>query len=485
MHQTTLLAFLALLLTVSTSPSLASRRKRNGCRHLEFPNVFALKSTTGTVASAINRDDSARTATGNLVRLFGDIHRSRAQYDASTGDIRLCRKSLQWCYVQAEVEWFRWGRMNKCTYHLPAEMPPPGFAPAEAVFNTIRAFHKALAPYARLASEMYGLHWKRVFPAGVLLFNPPDRYRQCKYARSLGYRFGDKWAATAVFSNHSSESVVRSRGIFREAISIDAENATRAVPLSAPVYVDDTRSKTVRRSGTALLREMSGSIAPTHFHPWDRKHFFPEKLGQAGAIKHALDAGELEREMVEDSDTLSYLAILLLPVVLSLAPIALFQDASTLAMVVYAIVTDVVSVMPLAIKGLELIAYGSRRHYAFSSRMYGMASGSETLVVEVFAAECGMRPFVRQKGVVLLAVAVTAMIFGVWFEFVARGWVHKRAKGKMAREAAGKEGELRRRLSGKSVILKGNSSAEYASFDLPIADFGKVIEAEPKPWKDP
>lgn len=484
------IALLVLLMSVSIPPAHSANthsKKETHCRKLEFPHIVALKPTTGTVSSAIARDPKAKKATRKLLRLFGAIHRSRDEYDPSKGGVRQCtNKSTMWCYVRAEVAAFRWGRMKECTYMLPVDMPPPNFAPGKAVFDTIRGFHDAIKPYGRLASESYGLNWENVFPAGVLVFDPPDNYRQCRLARALGYRFRNRWTATAVFSNHSAESVVRNRGTFREVISMDDANVTRAVPFSKPTYTGNTRTKTARESGTALLREMSGSVPPSHFHPYDQKHFFPQKLDRTACILKSLDDGNLEREMVEDSDTLSYLAILLLPVVLALAPIALFQDASTLATVVYAIVTDVVSVMPLAIKGIELIVYGSRRHYAFSADMHGMASGSQTVVVEAWAAECGMKPFVREKGIVLLAVAVTAMVFGVWFEFFARGWVHRRAKGKM-RDKCGVEEEdgMRRRLSGKSVILKGNSFAEYASFDLPLADFATRIEPEKRPWKDP
>lgn len=136
------------------------------------------------------------------------------------------------------------------------------------------------------------------------------------------------------------------------------------------------------RNGTSILKVMHGSVAFDFFSMRQKRHHVRVKVVRQPAVNLALRAGEFERDILEDADTPSNQAIMILPVALALVPIALFQDASNLATVLYAVATDVVSVMPIAVKGMELVIYGSRRHYAFSTEMVGMSRDDRPSVIE-------------------------------------------------------------------------------------------------------
>lgn len=155
---------------------------------------------------------------------------------------------------------------------------------------------------------------------------------------------------------------------------------------------------------------------------------YSTRLQDSAAIEMALQNGDFKMEKVEESDSFSSLSILLLPIVLALLPIALFQDAKVIATVLYAVVTDVVSVLPIAIKGVELVVYGSQHHYAFNSNMYGTRNGSLSSAEDTCAAECDMKPFVRQKGIGLLTLACTAMTIGIVLGVTVRRCAAKRRK---------------------------------------------------------
>lgn len=128
-------------------------------------------------------------------------------------------------------------------------------------------------------------------------------------------------------------------------------------------------------------------------------------------------------------------------------PIALWEDVSVLATALYAIATDIVSVLPIAIKGVELVIYGSQRRYAFNAGMYYMNQIEHPSIAETWVAECEMKPFVRQKGIGLLAVAAISMVPGIVLEVAARRLVKKRKQEHRARSAAIFEQEaLLRRL---------------------------------------
>lgn len=78
----------------------------------------------------------------------------------------------------------------------------------------------------------YGLSWPRVFSGGIFQFYPPDKYGQCELVRPLGYRLEGKWTASAVFTNHSVEKLVKYRGVLKEVVAVDDANNTWACPLS-------------------------------------------------------------------------------------------------------------------------------------------------------------------------------------------------------------------------------------------------------------
>eukprot|EP00171_Calliarthron_tuberculosum_P014934 IDg14934t1 len=78
-------------------------------------------------------------------------------------------------------------------------------------------------------------------------------------------------------------------------------------------------------------------------------------LEENPAIRAALFSGERWRQQAIDSVTASNIAIMVLSLLLALVPIALFADVSAIVAFAYALVTDVGSCLPLAIKGIELI----------------------------------------------------------------------------------------------------------------------------------
>lgn len=183
---------------------------------------------------------------------------------------------------------------------------------------------------------------------------------------------------------------------------------------------------------TATLKTTAGTLPWSHF---SSRNGVSYELKTNPAIVQALKRGKFEKEMVEDSDSFSYLSILAVPTVLTLLPIALFQDASMFATVLYAMATDIASAIPIVIKGIELVLYGSRRHYAFSSDMYGMNNGTGFAAAETWAAECGMKPFVLYRGMVLITLGVSVMVFGILLETIASTRTSKRKSRKESPDA--------------------------------------------------
>lgn len=125
-----------------------------------------------------------------------------------------------------------------------------------------------------------------------------------------------------------------------------------------------------------------------------------------------------------DSDTASNIAILLLPVGLALLPLSLFQDVGTGVTLLYVLFTDIISVLPVAIKGVELIELAAHEHNARTAYVYGSYK-SQVVATEMWVSSCKLKDFVRIRGIALLTVAFTSMIVGLILEFVVRHRLEK------------------------------------------------------------
>lgn len=140
------------------------------------------------------------------------------------------------------------------------------------------------------------------------------------------------------------------------------------------------------------------------------------------ALQAAIDKSDIYVQQVEDALTPSSVAILFLPLALTLVPIASLAPVTTAAMLLYTLISDVLTAVPLAIKGVELMIIGNQRHRAVVIRLTGSVNGSLLVSAgaDITAAECRALSFVRPTGIKFLATAIFFMVFGVVLELVAR-----------------------------------------------------------------
>jgi len=145
------------------------------------------------------------------------------------------------------------------------------------------------------------------------------------------------------------------------------------------------------------------------------------------AVQHVLQIAEKFEEGVFDSVAVSNLAILVFPAVLSLLPVALFGITENPALIIgYAIATDILTVLPLAIKGIEMISFTQREHTGCVSWNVGVEVDSGLALTEMWCAGCAHRPQFRLYGPWLLAAAFAFMFAGFLFEYLAYKWVKRR-----------------------------------------------------------
>lgn len=183
--------------------------------------------------------------------------------------------------------------------------------------------------------------------------------------------------------------------------------------------------------------------------------------GNNPAILAALEADSATLEQIEDATTVSGIAILVTPILLTMVPIALFADIDTSATLAYTLATDVLTVMPLAVKGIELLQYAAKKHEASRNWIYASKLLNDSPVaIEMWHARCGANAWISKIGAIFLASAIIFMIAGIVLEFVAR-WHVKRRKEQVMKAKDIEGGGFRK--GGKDLLYTRNPMRRKAA----------------------
>lgn len=146
------------------------------------------------------------------------------------------------------------------------------------------------------------------------------------------------------------------------------------------------------------------------------------KFDDNPALPTALSLNRVSVDISSDSITRSNGALLILPMVMSLIPVAFIAELNTWATFWYIIFTDIFSLIPFAIKGFELIQSSKKS----SDVIHVYRSGNSTLgQMEIWVASCqGQRSF-RTVGIIFVVLALIFLILGISLEFFANSYMRK------------------------------------------------------------
>lgn len=145
------------------------------------------------------------------------------------------------------------------------------------------------------------------------------------------------------------------------------------------------------------------------------------------AVRKALEKTDEYVRRATDAKTVSNTAILLLPLGLNLVPVSIFAHVTTAEMLMYVILSDVITVLPLFIKGVDLLRISRQKHYAVVTRISsGVRGVSPSAAGEIFAAACGVVGNVRVMGNAFVGIAVGFMVGGVALEIAGRVYCERK-----------------------------------------------------------
>jgi hypothetical protein len=103
--------------------------------------------------------------------------------------------------------------------------------------------------------------------------------------------------------------------------------------------------------------------------------------------------------------------------IMNVIPIGILTEVGTAGVLMYTLLTDILTTVPFIIKGFELLAMGDRRTVVEESWFSGRKE--ETfLVLETWAAECRLKR-VKRLGGVFVTVGFGVLVLGVLAEVQA------------------------------------------------------------------
>lgn len=119
------------------------------------------------------------------------------------------------------------------------------------------------------------------------------------------------------------------------------------------------------------------------------------------------------------------IAILLGPLATSLMPASAIADVTPLLGLPYLLLTDVFAMLPLLIKGTELVSLSKQSQSTVHARIFDSLDQDYTATALIWSTTCNAREHMYRKGISLLVTAIVLMLLGKTLEVVFRIKLYK------------------------------------------------------------
>ena len=403
-----------------------AKEEENACNENEDLSIIGLKHNGKLVSQFLQDSDSLNVleAVSILLKHFEDFREPLVKLNGSSDGIGLdCIDKVE---NQNKISSFiGLGNVDGCVVKYTDRDSKLKEDP-QTIIDAIRSLATwSTSSIGDSIVKLYGKEWPKVYSNDEFRFDE-GHARECYGYRSIAYRVNGVWGLRTSFYNESWDTDVPEDGreVISEIVSVGEGRSTDFIPLDisncfASSHEDDRR--------TPYTTMMHLTSEETRWDYGDRsdnqEHYAVE--GHHG-IKQALGETARQKELLQDSGEPSNIAVLILPGLLALFPIGLFQEANIGTIFVYSVVTDVVSVLPILIKAGELIHYGRKSYYGIHTQYHGHIEGSSTAVGQVYPAVCKFKPWISNLGFVLLSVGLGLMFIGIYLEIVTMRAVKKR-----------------------------------------------------------
>lgn len=370
----------------TTSPVSTALRQNETAKELLLPTYDFVDAIADLTAKrrrekhplACNLDSQSDWATRSVTRMLvhqvGNISNSTcySSVDAATG---IADGDLQDSFLANAFKTLRDGRL--AMFHAAARMPLPRNG-----------------------------NWTDPGAPFTLLSRVHDRGAQtCSMEQMHAFRKAGKWFVRAAMTNHALFRFMPAwhRHILYEWVPRD---------FSSSLTMDIRRlSDEEFETSTTVVAMWPGrgvTIRDNNFEDAD------------SPIAQAYQQNIVTADLAADAVTPSNIAILALPLAMNLIPIAFIADLNSIGMLLYILMTDLFSVIPFLIKGVELYQSSTPKQPVVVALFSGDESDSE---LRVWSVECTPQRHFRTAGIAFIVISVLALIGGISLEIWANNYM--------------------------------------------------------------
>ncbi len=379
-------------------------------------------SITAPIATALNKQPGAVDALSQILdhvkrehkRVYDAWRAPKKQFVISSEDPCNIKTNSPVESVQNQLSWYGLGLLNNtCTTELKT---PIKDTPIDAMKHYLRSIDKVTVPVSRKAGYA---RWKK--PSSFNLFPYKSSADTCTVHHYAAFRnLNGVWGINTGITNDLIHLYLEDwhRQYLVEILYVDKKKKKiRPVPMMLRMppkvpYVKDAPLNTTWRKSSTVIITWGGVPTSSLFTPLFNAANNP-------AVVAAIAKGEHTRQQVEDATTPAGLAILIAPLFFTAIPVAFIAEIETVGILVYTIATDVLTVLPLLIKGIELISYGAIKKEAVRTWVYGGLTSSEAAALETWYCSCEANDRVVILGRVFIVMAFVFMAVGVGLEIIA------------------------------------------------------------------
>lgn len=253
--------------------------------------------------------------------------------------------------------------------------------------------------------------WKSLYTAMARV----EKYRMfsCSVQNLVGIRFdrNNAFSLVVMLTNapHYYMMEERKRQYVLETWQLDAQGRVKAIRVPSYGLHDFHR----RINSTTTRLQLGGGQA--------MRSVMANTRSKDTAVEHVMRLSSIHVESVADSITLSNIAILTLPALISsLIPISMFQLVHcTWKLLLYALVSDFIATLPLLFKGIELLRYAKMQHTGCVERVNDSRLLESVTQMEVSCASCTHHAWFAEFGITLVIVATAVLVLGIFIELVS------------------------------------------------------------------
>lgn len=447
-------------------------------------NIRFVLSEDALIANVLKQNLTLQARIKPMVSLLKDVVKA-IDTRRDRNDINKCnleRIIPNWVYTALlNARYFQIGDLSKSCYsqiHGKKAVEEKFLTRAQVkdslkdIASGVQALYEASKNAVEVSLKMDSKQWKEKFP--LRHWRNVDLPEQCQLETFSAYRIHDDVYIRAAITNHDVDKYVQD-GDRQYVMEWVKEDYSTSLKMKQP------RLDGMGVNGSTILWKR-GARAWLSWHGEMKEDSNP-------AIQDVLRTNKVEIDLAEDAVAPSNIALLALPLVMSFIPVAFLAELNTCGVLWYIVFTDIISAIPLLIKGIELVGTTNSRQ-----ELVAYYAGDKDLAdVQVWVAKCSGTNRFKNIGTSFIVIASAATVVGIVLEVC--GMIYMRSKSQDGKPALeGPFGKAMFEITAKSVLGTGHGedwerysevmedTEEVRLSAEGVDDGGDTPEVKRRPW---